>query len=265
MAVTTSQDVLKLFKVTSLAEAVFQRWISDTSKAEVVPHVMEHRTSVVYDLTPASVESVCRATAHALGNVKRVVAERERAIVDWHPPFAFTHTLHYALETLGHLPTWQEFSVFARDDAKGHHMLWGPAIRVASDVHHAWGGPSWDDAWDGVRWRVGNAYYSFLREIYVVAHLRASGLDVRVHPLADALFRVDFWSGRTACSLLIKNAKFKEGDQGRKIPTDRILEGAEPGFRFHKIQLEPATEFGVVRLPSSEDIHRVADVLRASP
>lgn len=39
-----------------------------------------------------------------------------------------------------------------------------------------------------MRWRIGNFYYSFLREQYVHAVFRECGVHLRQHPLADALF-----------------------------------------------------------------------------
>lgn len=267
--VTTAEDVLDLFKVTSPAEAEFGRRIGDATKAEVVPHVMAHRASIVYELTPEDVERVCNATRkdkrnHALGEVKRYEAERIAPIVDWHPAFAFTHTLHYAIESLREIPTWLEFSRFIRDDPKGNGMLWRPACQIALTVSDAPNGPSWKAAWDSVRWRLGNAYYSFLREMYVVSHLRASGLDIRMHPLADALFKVDFWCERTICSLFVKNAKYHKGNEGRKIPPRQLLGNAAPNFYFHDMQLDKATEWGKVHLPSAQQLREAAEHLRVA-
>ncbi|WP_143022437.1 hypothetical protein [Nonomuraea maritima] len=173
--------------MTKPAGIAFDRWCNDPGKAEVVPHVMAHVTLAVYTLSPSAVEQVCLTTAHALGQVKRTVAESVKTIVDWHPSFAFTHTLHYAVETLGSLPTWQTFLNFVRTDPQAKAMLWDPVVEHVMAVHQAAGGPSLKSAWDSMGWRVGNAYYSFLREIYIVVNLRDAGLDVRMHPLADAL------------------------------------------------------------------------------
>ncbi|MEU7894250.1 hypothetical protein AB0B45_15480 [Nonomuraea sp. NPDC049152] len=260
---TTAQDVLDLFNVTNQANRVLTDWRGDRSKAPaVVPFVEAHQTEFLYQLTPADVERVCRSTNHALGEVKRKVAESVKDIVDWHPDFAFMHVLHYAVEALHELPTWQRFFAFIQEDEQAVNMLWLPS---QAEIHRAVakGVPEFD-AKASMRWRVGNAYYSFLREIYVVAHLRAAGLDVRMHPLADALFRVDFWCGRKVCSLLVKNAKFHKDGQGRKRQPSEILAGATPPFTFHKIQLERASRFGVVHLPSPDHIEVSVRELRAA-
>lgn len=260
---TTAQEVLDLFNVTSTTKEAFQQWFNAPRKKAVVPVVMAHQSTVIYRLDPEAVERVCRSTEHALGKAKRAIAESVKPIVDWNPNFAFTHTLHFAMEAMGTLPTWQQFMDFAVNDPRGQKMLWHPALKEIHRVSSLPGGPSWAVAKDSMRWRIGNAYYSFLREIYVVTHLRAAGLDVRMHPLADALFRVDFWCGRTVCSLLVKNAKFHKDGQGRKLPVDQILAGANPPFRFHKIQLDRASKFGVVHLPSPEQIRTTAAKLQA--
>ncbi|MFD9941452.1 hypothetical protein ACFWYW_36375 [Nonomuraea sp. NPDC059023] len=261
---TTAQDVLALFNVTSHAEIAFQRWLDDATKQAVRPHVLAHQASAIYRLAPKDVERVCATTEHALGEVRRATAENVSEIVDWHPDFAFTHTFHYVVESMGALPTWQQFRDFIGEDSQGRTMLWHPAQQMVARVAARPSGPSRAVARDAMQWRVGNAYYSFIREIYVVAHLREAGLDVRMHPLADALFRVDFWCGRTACSLLVKNAKFHKDGRGRKRPTSEILSGAKPSFQFHKIQLERASQFGVVHLPSTDQIRLAADELRAA-
>ncbi|MBB2914648.1 hypothetical protein FHS43_005960 [Streptosporangium becharense] len=261
---TTAHDVLDLFNVTPQTRQALADWRATPAKMyTVVPFVEAHETSFVYQLGPGDVEHVCRTTDHALGEVKRANAERVRAIVDWHPDFAFMHVLHYTVEATRELPTWQRFNEFAHDDPQANSMLWRPAQEEVQRVTSSFG-ISRTIVRDAMRWRVGNAYYSFLREVYVVTHLRAAGLDVRVHPLADALFRVDFWCGRTACSLLVQNSKFHKDDQGRKRQTSELLSGATPPFQFHKIQLEKASKFGVVHLPSAEQVKIAAQQLRAT-
>ncbi|TMR91020.1 hypothetical protein [Nonomuraea basaltis] len=259
---TTAQDVLGLFNVTPQTRQALADWRADNSKKDtVVPFVEAHETSSVYQLEPGDVERVCRTTEHALGEVKRVTAESIQDIVDWHPDFAFMHVLHYCVEATSELPTWQRFCEFVREDRQARAMLWRPAQEEVQRVASSSAGISRSIVKDAMRWRVGNAYYSFLREIYVTTHLRAAGLDVRMHPLADALFRVDFWCGRTACSLLVKNSKFHKDDEGRKRQTSELLSGAMPPFQFHKIQLERASRFGVVHLPGAEQIELAAKQL----
>lgn len=53
-------------------------------------------------------------------------------------------------------------------------------------------------------WRLGNAYYSCLRELYVLAVLREAGVPAEYHVIADALFRADFRAGETIISLYVR-------------------------------------------------------------
>ncbi|MER6999857.1 hypothetical protein [Streptomyces sp. NPDC000410] len=223
--------------------------------------VEAHRTSLVYALAPADVEAVCRITEHALGTVKRSSGESVRAIVDWNPDFAFMHVFHVCMEQLGMLPSYQDVRRYAHSDPLGKRMLGEPAKAKVRELVER--GFSERQVRDAMRWRVGNAYYSFLREMYTVVQLRYSGIDVRVHPLADALFRVDAWVGRTAISLRVGNKKFRQGlGEGRKTPAEELLGAELPPFKFSTIELAPATRFGSVHLPSSQ--HLNAAVARIS-
>jgi hypothetical protein len=223
-----------------------------------VPVVEGHIVSVLYDQTPDAVLDVCRRTEHALGNVSKSVVSQVESVRDWHPNFAFTHVLHLAVERTGKLPTFGEFRDFCRDEPAGQTTLWRPAQEMLDRVAL---GTDRSIARDAVRWRIGNAYYSFLREAYVLAVLRASGLLAEVHPLADALFRVDLWVGDINVSLYIGNAMFRSGAAGRKDRPEDVLGDSDPPFRFHSVQLPTQHRFGEVHLPSRERIEQSATAL----
>lgn len=256
---TTSEDVRKTFLATDEASRKYEAWRRDPRRGRVVPIVENHRTRVLYELGPSDVEEVCRSTQHALGEIKKNRIRRIRGARDWHPDFAFTHLLHYFMEQQKALPTWQEFRRFLLETDEGYQMLGKQAWAhrdslVGPDV-------SKELATEAMRWRVGNSYYGVLRDIYTVVQLRAHGVDVRAHPLADALFRVDAWAGRTVLSLRVRNALFRDSERGRKIPAEELLRDAHPSFTFESIQLERAEEFGEVHLPKSADIQQVAQRL----
>jgi hypothetical protein len=210
-------------------------------------------------VTPGDVESVCKRTEHALGEVKKRDVEGVAQIRDWHPAFAFTHVLQFAVEAIGHLPTYQEFRSYCHDDPVGQAALWNPAQEA---IERAAGVTSREAARDAMRWRIGNAYYSLVRETFVLVTLRDAGLDVRVHPLADALFRVDLWLDDINVSLFIGNGMFRSGAAGRKERPDDILRDATPPFRFHSMQLGTQHRFGEVHLPSKAAIDDAAAALR---
>jgi hypothetical protein len=125
---TTYQEVVSHFAARSTrAEARLTAWRGDHHKREVVPYVERAVTRIPYTATPDVIEDACRETVHALGEVKRRDAESVPEVVNWHPAFAFEHVLHHASETLGHIPTYQEFREFCRADELARHMLLTPA------------------------------------------------------------------------------------------------------------------------------------------
>lgn len=245
------------------ADAVLRRWQQDPTKQAVVPAVSNHVAAVVHQLTPDDVTRVCEDTQHALGAVARTVAMKSERIRDWHPAFAFSHIFHIVTEQLGHVPTWQDFKRIRGDLDT---MLWQPArteIVAARDVLLSQANrraaqmdsvSANEVARDAMTWRIGNAYYSFLRELYVLAVLREAGADARVHPLADALFRTDLWVDDTLASLFVGNSFFRDEGGGRKPKSADLLSDAQPPFRFVTIELPVQRKFGVVHLPPRERI-----------
>jgi hypothetical protein len=213
---------------------------------------MQHTTRALYGLSPEDVEDVARRTTHPLGNIRKAAVDRIETVADWRPDFAFTHVFHYALEALECMFTFDDFRAFCMNDPQARAMLGDPAREITRTAAAEGTAPA--AARDAVRWRVGLAYYSFLRETYTLAVLRAEGLDVRAHPLADALFRVDAWIDRTVISLYIRNAKYRDGGAGRKSPVRSILARADPAFDFADLELDVQHVFGEVHMPVDQRI-----------
>jgi hypothetical protein len=257
---TTADDVMQKFCTSRRAETVYRAWREDPRRRQVVPVVMAHRVRTVYALGAGDVTEVCKRTEHALGDVRRADGEAVRAIVNWHPDFAFTHMFHFCMEKSERVPTYQEFRQFTQTDPLGQEMLGSPSRAAVAEAVRR--GENAARARAAMRWRVGNAYYSFLREIYTAVELRERGVDLRMHPLADALFRVDGWVGSTALSLRIGNAEFRKGEnQGRKTPAEKMLADNLPPLKFDAVELRPATEFGRVHLPTAQHLDRAAESL----
>jgi hypothetical protein len=255
---TTYEDVCSHFLPEApAAQEALRAWRSDPDKRDVVPFVEHSETRLLYSLAVADVEEVCRRTEHALGDVKRSFAESIGLIVDWHPSFAFEHVLHHAEETIGRIPTWNEFRYFSRDNANARTMLFDPATacnRKAMARYRI----SWTKAREAMRWRVGNAYLAHLKQAFVAATLREAGYDVRYHVLADVLFRVDFWIDRRCIALYVGNPKFRAGLEGRKRHASELLAGS--GLKITEIQVPVRREFGTVHLPSRDDVLRAAQM-----
>ena len=259
---TASDEVIATFAVTSRARALLRQWREDPARPQVARTVLAHTTRALYRLDPSGVEAACAASEHPLGDIRKQAAMSVRPVVDWRPDFAFTHVMHLALEAFGTVPTFQDLTAFCRDDPVGRAALGEPARRIRADASRMGYPPG--QVRQAVRWRIGAAYYSFAREAYTIAVLRAAGLDVRAHPLADALFRVDAWTGRTVLSLYIRNARFRDGPRGRKPRAAGILAGARPPFRHEELRLAPQHTFGCVHLPAAGQITALARRIQAS-
>lgn len=256
---TTAAEVIATFAVTARARALLRQWQADPLRPQVPRTVLGHVCQVLYQLAPAQVERTCTESEHPLGDIRRATAMAVQPVVDWRPDFAFTHVMHLALESLGTLPTFQEFTRFCQQDPAGRLALGEPARQIRETACRQGYAP--EEAKDAVRWRIGIAYYSFVREVYTITVLRAAGLDVRAHPLADALFRADAWTGRTVLSLYIRNPRFRDGPRGRKRRTAEILAGARPPFRFEELRLDTRHEYGCVHLPGADQIRAIASRL----
>jgi hypothetical protein len=245
--VVTADEVLAQFVTSKRAEARFQWWKRDSRRAQVVPAVMAHESRVVVSVGLQEVEQVCRATAHALGKVRKSYIKPARYIKNWTAPFAATHVFHFIAEHDRAIPTWQRFRALCETPAfRG--MLWEPACR-AIEVCMQRDAVDSNLAHQAMRWRIGNFYYSFLREQWVHAYLRSRGVALLQHPLADALYGVDGWTDDTVISLFIGNDEFRSGDGGRKQPPSTFLSEARPALRFIDLLLPTTHRFGVVHLP----------------
>jgi hypothetical protein len=257
---TSSSEVQSVFLVTDAAEKEYEGWKGRQDRARVHPQVEKHVTRALYRVSPDDIRDVCKETLHALGNVQKDTIKGIKEAENWNPDFAFTHLFHFQLEQIGHIPTWQEFAEFHLYEPRGWWFFGRQATdhcRTAARER----GLSVELVWDAMRWRVGNAYYGILRDVYTVVGLRARGIDVRSHPLADALFRVDAWVGQTVLNIYVVNPLYRSGYEGRKKPSQDLLQGAHPEFKFHNIILEAATQFGVVHLPTKEELDGAAQKL----
>ncbi|ONM47540.1 hypothetical protein B0T44_01385 [Nocardia donostiensis] len=215
-------------------------------------------TSTPYTL--AADDILRLGTSHSLGSVDQQEALGVDLIKNWYPDFAFTHLFHLMLEEHKSVFTWDEFQEWARG-AEVRQWLWEPAqAKVGEAQAH---GFTHAQARNAMRWRLGIFYYSFLRELYVIASLREHGLPLLCHPLADALFRVDAWCGNVLLELFIANREFKAGNSGRKLKTASFFTD-QPQFVVVPFEMQRQRIFGQVHLPGQVQIQRcVAAMQRA--
>lgn len=216
------------------ARRELEDWKRRTGKQPVVDFAQSLTSKYLYEITSERIEEAAAKTTHALAwnggvGLRRDVAESVESIVGWHPNFPIVHTLYYAIEQFRRPPLWLELVEFWRSDRQAKPML---GVEARDAVDQAVGaGASAEAAEEAMWWRLGNAYYSCLREIYILALLREQGIPAQYHVVADALFRADLWVDDTIVSIYVTNAKFRDGAGGRKRSARSIL-GDFPGFRF---------------------------------
>ncbi|MFE1166027.1 hypothetical protein [Nocardiopsis sp. NPDC058789] len=220
---------------------------------------MAHSTRAVYGVSSSDVEKL--TSDHPLGDIKSRNAYKFEGVADWRPDFAFAHLFHFALEQIGGVFSFQDFRTWAGDPDK-RWMIWDPAHRVVSEEQQRTGA-DWYEVRDAMSWRVGLFYYSFLRELYTVARLREAGLDMRVHPLADALFRVDAWHGRVVFEMYVANKRYRSRGAGRKKSAQDILAPGRPDLRFVPLEMEKQRTYGRVHLPEEAQLQECAEQIRA--
>jgi len=218
----------------------FNDWYS--KQKPVVEHVMRHEALVVHRITPAEAEQVFHVDS--LGAAIHAKGERVLEIDSWRPRFAFTYTFHHAVERLERLPTWPDFRRFCATDEQASAMLWDPALRMISEAEQR--GVDRKVARTTMRLRVGRAYARWVREMYTVAYFRAQGMDVRVHPLADAVFRVDAWVGQYVLNL-----------RGQHRSEDLLLLAMPPYF-FESVPMPD-------ELPSTQQLDLIMRKLGVEP
>ncbi|MCX4093955.1 hypothetical protein [Nocardia sp. alder85J] len=254
---TTSAEVIQHFtSAGKLAKSELDWWANRDGYQHVADRVLAHVTEALYAIRPQNVPHL--RTEHPLGDIKKVDAERVALIRDWFPDFAFTHIFHFMLEEENRLYRWQDFYEWCQQD-RTVPLLWIPAKVKNREAQAA--GFTYHEAYEAMRWRVGNFYYSFLREAHVINELRERGLPMRFHPLADALFRVDAWCENILLELYIGNNQYKAGSHGRKTGTQDYFSD-QPHFHVVRFEMPVQRTFGNVHLPSPERIDQCASVIR---
>ena len=265
---TSCASVVSHFTRSRRAARLLAEWRAKPGKDEVWASAQAITSRAIYAITPRDVEDACAETRHALSwptdrggaGLRRSVADAVGPVADWHPKFPIVHSLYLATEQLGRPPLWDELIAMWRGNGPLRHMVGLPARRAVSAAIADGYSPA--DAEEAMWWRLGNAYYSLLRELYVLAVLRDAGVPAEYHVLADALFRVDLWAGETVISLFVENERYKDASgAGRKLLPRSILSD-HPGFRFVDMPRLTRREYGTVHLPAPGEIKRFAQTAR---
>ncbi|WP_062987678.1 hypothetical protein [Nocardia anaemiae] len=257
---TSGAEVVRLFTNSGrTASTALKTWRRRPGREYVAEKVLAHVTTAAYTVASEDISQL--ATPHSLGSISRRQAQKIASIRDWNPDFAFTHLFHFALEDLGGVFTWDQFQQWSRQPHV-QPWLWVPAHAAVERAREQ--GFTYPQARDAMRWRIGIAYYSFLRELYVIAALRERGLPMRCHPLADALFRIDAWCDDVLLELFISNNTFRAGTAhptGRK-PGVSAYFSDQPRFKMVSYEMQPQRIYGRVHLPSPAQVDGCATTIR---
>ncbi|MBF6174435.1 hypothetical protein [Nocardia blacklockiae] len=248
-------EVARHFGSRGQAQRELQLWKTRKGREYIAERVLAHVSTTVHDLRPHEIRTL--QSSHPLGNLHPPEGYKVKAIKNWHPGFAFAHLFHFCLEDHGTIYSFDQFFEWAQLDEHSP-WLWTPMRKIIdtrrTDQQRA-------DADASLRWRIGLAYYGFIREIYTVACLRDRGLPMLSHPLADALFRADTWCLNVVVEIFVRNSQFKSGTEGRKHPAEYYL-ADQPQFRFERLEMEHGHEFGRVHLPTDAEVDACADRIR---
>ncbi|MBF6173674.1 hypothetical protein [Nocardia blacklockiae] len=264
----TGNDVAEFFGRSGEALRKLRAWSNLRGKEYVAEKVLSHKSSAIFEIEPEAIRHL--DTEHPLGDLRESYEDTVQIIRDWRPDFAFSHLFHFCAEDLGRIYSYQEFrdewSTAQSRESWLREPVW-EIRRTAEQRLIRYKGYTEPDATKAVRsalrWRIGTAYYSFLREIYTVSKLRRLGLEAFAHPLADALFRTDMWCNDTVVEIYIENPRYRREKQGRKHRAQQIL-GDQNRFDFVTLQMAKPTKYGSVELPTDEEIDRCARAIRAT-
>jgi hypothetical protein len=190
---------------------------------------------------------------HALGTVRWNNAFKPIADASGPPPLCFA--FHILLEHYRHIPCWTQFFDFVEKNPMFFHDFFFKTVGYdRADPRYDMRIMSGDMG--ALRWRLGNAYYSFVKETYLLASLRHTyGIDARYHFLIDVEWKADIYAGDVLLELYIGNKAYKADNfSGRKVRCRDKNKGCKV------LQLESDIEeiFGKVWLPRKVDVLNIA-------
>ena len=192
--------------------AAYDEWRQRPGYEEVVKFVEGFTHRRLFDLSPIDIRKIMRHSGHALGDVRK--EEAIPSIEKFTCPFALQHIFHNYLEEKGVVPTWEEFEVYMRQEARGRWLeplrQTLPSFREVQQLIAERGREeAWKQVQRAIRWRLGKFYLSCMRELDLIARLREMGVPLRYHVFADVLLRVDFWTGSTLACVYFENHLYR--------------------------------------------------------
>ena len=227
--------------------------------AGVVDFVKSFTHERLYRISRDDLNKVIDTTDHPLREIwpRRNKRDQEAVdlVADADVAWSFMQVFHMYVEAQG-LPTWQAFRSFLVGD--GLKYIWGPYKEQLEYDQQPLNLKHQALVRDGTAWRLGNMYYSALREVDILISLGEQGIAAQYHVLADALFAVDFWCGSRLASVYIQNPDFKSVDGGgRKTRPQELFRNSHFTFCDFAIQKQKVSgKFWPVSARTIEDIAR---------
>ncbi len=224
----------------------FNSWVTRNSKREDWSQWFSiykaFRHDFLYKITPTDIKNHVQYLAkfpeeHALGDVRP--SEQTDLIKNISPTPPLVLSFHSLLESISRIPKFSEFWEFHLEN---HHFFMGSCLKAANlPVKPT--KEMWDKHPDlrTIRYRLGNAYYSALKEINILSGLRhRNHLDVRYHFVIDLEWKADLFLDDLLIEIYVSNKNFKSSDRGRKIKS----ESRNPTRRVLPVEKEAGTRWG---------------------
>lgn len=243
-------------------ESVYNKWISRKGAEAAAKLVKKCNHKILYSLDSNDVEKCCSETVHALGKVSKRKLSRYSIFQDinnYNASFAFMHIFHKIMEETGTIPRWQDVRSYCNDnpdillnDYRDHFKYHESSDEIKRVLN------------DGLKWRMGCSYYSFLREVDFFVKMREHyNVDLRYHLFADVTLGIDFWVNDCIISLFIGNSEFRTASgQGRKRKSSLTINN--DALRFIDVDLSCKNQRGHVWLVGESEIERVAMLTKHS-
>lgn len=243
------------------ASATFSSWKADTRYApEVVPFVCTFDQDYIFSVKRSEFEAIRQTIEsdereHALFGVAS--SDNISLTKNLNTSWAFIQLFHRYVQEKRDIPTWLEWRDWLLRDAMNLF-----AAPVLSRVRFkALNEEAREEIRKGLRWRLGNAYYSCLRELDVLIRLRDEHkINAKYHVLADALFRVDYWNGNKTACLFVSNNEMKAAQEGRKLRPGQFLDS--PPFVHYEAVMEKQHTYGKLHLATDGTVAGIAAALR---
>ncbi|MNU30487.1 hypothetical protein D3C71_189870 [compost metagenome] len=219
--------------------------------------------TILYRLTLAHVRQASEFTEHALGDVTSAEAKLPGNVFakDTSPAYPVIMLLYDLMERNREIPLWQDVEryLFENQDMCLSYFYKAGGISPPGSIEELWTGGKHR----AIRYRIACFYYSFIREIHTIVHLREKhGLDVRCHSLIDTEWKADAICGRVRIELYVVNSEFKKRNEetvrlaveGRKKECQEV----NPGLPVVVVPMSPTDEWGCVWLFSEEALSKLA-------